>query len=132
MRSSLTDRQLSTLKRRLNQRLQDLQETVRQELVKSDNEQYVHLVGEVHDEGDKSVARLLADLNLSILDQHVSEMRGIQAAFSRIADESYGICPECGDDIPYERLLSHPIALRCRACQSRNEATYAQPTRVFY
>jgi len=42
------------------------------------------------------------------------ELRRIDAALKRIEDGSYGICPECGEDISPERLEVVPTAALCR------------------
>lgn len=55
MTSGLLSKQISELKQRLNERSQTLLEEIRQELLKSDDEQYIQLAGEVHDpEEDRS------------------------------------------------------------------------------
>lgn len=39
-----------------------------------------------------------------------------ESALGRIADGTYGICGECGRDIPIKRLRALPTATRCVAC----------------
>lgn len=46
----------------------------------------------------------------------VQEIRMINAALSRIADGTYGICVACGEPISEERLEAVPHAPRCRNC----------------
>jgi RNA polymerase-binding transcription factor DksA len=41
-------------------------------------------------------------------------------------DGTYGECIDCGCDIPEERLLANPIAVRCVQCQDMFERTHAQ------
>ncbi len=43
----------------------------------------------------------------------------IDAALSRLADESYGTCERCGGAIPRERLVVRPSARTCVPCASR-------------
>ena len=43
----------------------------------------------------------------------------IEAALSRLADESYGTCERCGGAIPPERLLVRPSARTCVPCARR-------------
>jgi DnaK suppressor protein len=43
----------------------------------------------------------------------------IEAALSRLADESYGTCERCGGAIPPERLLVRPSARTCVPCAGR-------------
>jgi RNA polymerase-binding transcription factor DksA len=112
---------------RLELRFRELRELIRQELLSSDNEQYVDLAGRVHDTGDESVADLLADVNLAIIDRHVEEIRDIDAALLRIASGSYGRCADCSELIDAARLDAYPTAKRCHRCQSRREQTHVQP-----
>ena len=44
------------------------------------------------------------------------EIEAIRAALARIEEGSYGICPQCGDDISDERLDVVPHAALCRNC----------------
>ncbi|HEV7735290.1 MAG TPA: TraR/DksA family transcriptional regulator [Candidatus Binatia bacterium] len=42
----------------------------------------------------------------------------IDAALDRIADETFGMCVDCEEDIPVERLRVIPTAVRCVECAS--------------
>ncbi|MCV2489798.1 TraR/DksA C4-type zinc finger protein [Geodermatophilus sp. YIM 151500] len=42
----------------------------------------------------------------------------IDAALDRIADGTYGMCTQCGVEIPLERLEFRPFAAGCVACQA--------------
>jgi DnaK suppressor protein len=49
----------------------------------------------------------------------ISEIREIQKigeALKRIAEGTYGVCAECGDDIDPKRLKALPTATRCISC----------------
>jgi len=52
-----------------------------------------------------------------------SEVRAIEAikALQRIQDGTYGICVDCGRNIPAARLQVKPEATRCVGCQSEHE-----------
>ena len=67
----------------------------------------------------------LADLNLTMLDRHVSALREIEQAEARIRDGSYGECVDCGGEIGFERLLVQPTAVRCVIDQDQYEKTHA-------
>lgn len=123
---SLSQTQLADLVRLLDARHAALLEEVRGALEQSENLQYIELLDRVPaDIGDQSVADALADLNLSIVDRHVRELRDIEAARARTADGTYGVCVDCGDDIAPERLRAWPIAKRCHACQQQRERTFS-------
>ena len=123
---ALTRLQQSKLDQRLEDRYKSLLEEVRDELEKSENQQYIELIGRTPaDTGDESVGDTLADLNLGIIDRHIQEIRDIEAAKARARDRSYGICIDCRTDIDYERLLAYPTAKRCFVCQRQHEKTFA-------
>ena len=123
---ALTQTQLSTLAKALDQRYESLLGEVRDELEQSENQQYVELIGRTPaDSGDQSVGDALADLNLGIIDRHIQEIRDIEAARARIKDHGFGTCIVCETDIGFERLLAYPTAKRCIVCQQQHEKTYA-------
>ena len=75
MPAELSETQIDQLKEHLTQRFYNLRKEISQELLASDDEQYIRLAGEVNDTGDRSVADLLVDINLAVLDQHINEIR---------------------------------------------------------
>jgi len=123
----LTDHQLLEFKSQLKERFCDVREEIRQELLRSDDQHFIDLAGQVHDLEEESVADLLVDLNLAILDMHIEEIRGIDASLIRIAQGGYGVCTHCRDDIVVERLQANLIAARCTPCQSAWERNHAGP-----
>jgi DnaK suppressor protein len=38
-----------------------------------------------------------------------------------MATGQYGLCVECGEEIPVEWLLAQTTAIRCTACQTKAE-----------
>jgi len=46
----------------------------------------------------------------------VQEIHRIEAALQRIAEDTYGICDECGADIDPKRLKALPTASKCILC----------------
>jgi RNA polymerase-binding transcription factor DksA len=51
-----------------------------------------------------------------IEDNKVAEVAAIHAALARIADGSYGVCSNCGADIPAARMAAMPTATACIKC----------------
>jgi DnaK suppressor protein len=49
------------------------------------------------------------------------EIAAIERTLKRIEDGSYGVCVQCGVDIPPARLKAQPLAARCVPCQSARE-----------
>ena len=124
----MTDlRNYGEFKRILQKRYSELREEIRQELLKSDEQHFIDLAGQVHDLQDESVADLLVDLDLAILDMHIEEIRDIDASLMRIASGSYGQCMDCNTDIAEARMRAWPTAKRCQPCQTHFESSHAVP-----
>ncbi|MCC6608635.1 MAG: TraR/DksA C4-type zinc finger protein [Burkholderiales bacterium] len=49
------------------------------------------------------------------------QLRALEAARGRLADGTFGRCVACGRDIELDRLIAHPIAVRCLSCQHSHE-----------
>ncbi len=61
------------------------------------------------------------DLAVALEERESAELAAIDAALQRIASGDYGLCADCGCDIPSARLHANPVALRCVACQDKAE-----------
>lgn len=48
----------------------------------------------------------------------------VQQALAKLSDGSFGICPDCGDELPYGRLKMHPEILLCLECQPEAEQEF--------
>lgn len=74
-----------------------------------------------HDYEDTDFAALLTDRDisdrlLSLLDSNRDQ---VEHAMERLQQGLYGVCEDCGDAIPVERLEFKPEATRCVRCQGR-------------
>lgn len=67
----------------------------------------------------------LADLNAepeaAALERDVADLRDVESALGRLHTPGFGLCADCGAEIPYRRLLANPSASRCLACQAKRE-----------
>ena len=54
-------------------------------------------------------------------EREVNELRAVESALARLHTPEFGICADCGADIPYVRLHAQPSAARCVACQAAAE-----------
>ncbi len=124
----VTAKQIAILKSTLDDRYRSLREEIRQELLASDEEHFIDLAGQVHDLEEESVADLLVDLGLAIIDLHIREIRNIEVALGRIQLGEYGSCIDCGDEVEYARLKAFPTATRCLPCQQNFERNHAGNT----
>ena len=117
--------EIRALKKQLNDRFLVLREEIRQELLQSDEQHFIDLAGQVHDLDEESVAELLVDLKLAVIDFPVEVVRSVDSAPMRIASGSYGSCSDCSPDIELARLQACPTATRCQPCQARHEREHA-------
>jgi DnaK suppressor protein len=121
---ALSRKQIEELGAMIEARYRALREELVREVARARDEQYADLAGATHDSGEESLAHLVVDLDQAEISRDVGELRELEAARRRIADGNYGLCVDCGADIPLERLRAQPGAARCIACQGRHEKTY--------
>jgi DnaK suppressor protein len=75
-------------------------------------------VGDFYDDAESEKGR---QLNHLLSERDRSKLAGIDDALEKIEDETYGLCDECGCDIPKKRLNVLPFARCCIECQSEME-----------
>ena len=61
-----------------------------------------------------------AETHASLIDRAERQLAEIDYALIRLDDGEYGVCLDCGEEIPFERLKVIPSALYCVGCQSRD------------
>lgn len=61
------------------------------------------------------------ELEFTLDARESAELDAIDAALKRIENGSYGICTDCGVDIPAARLHAAPETPRCISCQDKLE-----------
>jgi DnaK suppressor protein len=71
----------------------------------------------LQDNGDKSVDELLKHVNAKILGNKSEILDEIDEALNKLEEGTYGICEECGTEIPLGRLKAVPSATLCVDCQ---------------
>ena len=59
---------------------------------------------------------------LRIRDRERKLIAKIEQALERVANQTFGVCEECGEDISEGRLKARPVTTMCIACKSRAEA----------
>ena len=69
------------------------------------------------DSQEGTIARLLAQLD----DRGTDEIRRIDRAIGRIEGGDYGVCEQCEEPIPVERLEALPTASLCVFCAEARE-----------
>ena len=120
---TLSDSQLDTIRRLLDEREAVLQGEVRAAVAEAEERPGAVApdVGDAVDQGDERFQDGMAHVDKQ---RDQEELMAIDAARGRIADGSYGECIDCGRDIPVERLKAQPTALRCVPCQAAYEKTH--------
>ncbi len=73
---------------------------------------------DINDEASRTVSRRIL---LEIGDKNFDAINQIEGALERIENDQYGICVECGEEIPEKRLELLPYAERCVECKERLE-----------
>jgi RNA polymerase-binding transcription factor DksA len=71
--------------------------------------------------GEDRLADLDREPEAAALERDVLELRDVERALERLHTPEFGICADCGADIPYVRLHAQPSAARCVACQAAAE-----------
>ena len=125
---ALTPQQTQELQGAIERRRTALAAELREDVERVRKDSFEDLAGAAPDRGDESVATLIADLDHADVGRDLTELRGLEAARTRITDGSYGVCASCGADIGFERLRASPAAVRCVDCQRQHEKTYAGTT----
>jgi DnaK suppressor protein len=77
---------------------------------------------EVRSHADEAEAARLDDVHFAEIEVDRLRLSEIEQAQQRMADGRYGICVDCGEGIPRERLLARPMAIRCASCQVAAES----------
>jgi DnaK suppressor protein len=124
---ALHGKPLDELHERLLERRVTLEGEIREDARRLREQSTPEIAGSAPDQGDLSLADLIADLDNAELTRDMQELREVEAALRRIDDQTYGACADCGRDIVLERLRAQPAATRCIDCQRMHERTHAAP-----
>ena len=119
MSQTLTPEQLSQLRQLLQARRDDLQQQMEQNRANLSPAEITAGSVSQDDNARLSMQRREVDAGLTTFD--LEELARIDRAFERMDDGSYGLCNECGCDIPFERLMAEPMTQHCVPCKSRWE-----------
>jgi len=120
---------LEALRLELERQLAQARNRVQEDRALAASEREHNEFREVMDQGDEAVAIEQAASDAALLDRHVQDERSLQAALLRVADNSYGRCVDCDEDIDPARLRIYPACKRCQACQTIHERTRVGPAR---
>ncbi|MDQ3281096.1 MAG: TraR/DksA family transcriptional regulator [Acidobacteriota bacterium] len=75
----------------------------------------------IQDLADKAYSAYSKELNFSLSDSERNLLMLIEEAFTRMKDETYGVCTNCGATIGEKRLAAVPWTPFCIDCQELQE-----------
>jgi RNA polymerase-binding transcription factor DksA len=106
---------------RLEERLKELLGGLSRSELAESTERAGLMLREVVDTKDMAFRAAAAELRELGLQHEARELADIRDALGRITAGTYGLCIECRETIPEERLVAWPTAKRCRPCQEMHE-----------
>jgi RNA polymerase-binding protein DksA len=120
MRAPLTDGRLVGLRDELERRQHELTQRLREH--QSGQSRTEHMI-EVREQDADDVPQREGEreLDMAISDLETRELGRVVDALRRMDAGRYGLCADCEEEIPLQRLRAEPWALRCVACQARRE-----------
>lgn len=84
--------------------------------------QSIYEVDSDGDDVDKIQCDVLMGVYNKLNDRNSKRLNDLEAALKRINDNSFGICEDCEEDIPYKRLLFNPCITTCVCCAEARES----------
>jgi len=71
-----------------------------------------------NDETDHAQREISSCSNYSLIERKARELKNIERLIRKVnKDDNFGLCEECGEQIPMERLLIVPETALCVGCQ---------------
>ncbi|MBX3613182.1 MAG: hypothetical protein KF786_06400, partial [Burkholderiaceae bacterium] len=98
----LSETQIGELLAQIRQRLAVLEEEISRKLGQASEE--FSAFERVGDSGDLSSILNEGEVEMSEALRDIDEWRGLRAALRRVEEGTYGVCIDCGVEIPFERL----------------------------
>jgi RNA polymerase-binding transcription factor DksA len=123
----LPDYDAKEIEAKLHARLQEIEHTRANVTVRSDESDAELADYDQHpgDQGTETLEQELDESKAMILDE---EKSSVEQALERLRQGKYGICVDCGKEIPAARLEAQPEAIRCVEDQRRYEAVHGHTT----
>jgi DnaK suppressor protein len=124
----LTIEQRELLQAKLAERAAALRGEIAAALRRSGSEAALGLANHLDEIDDEAVADLESSIEIAEIERDVLELRDVEQALKRLHEPDYGVCADCGAEIPYSRLSAKPWATRCISCQRLLERSQAPAT----
>jgi RNA polymerase-binding transcription factor len=117
-----SDKREATLREILLKEKQDVTRNLEDQMGRQLNEDLQKRIDDVLDSGDQASLDMAEELDLSLLEMRNKNLKAINDALFRLRNGTYGICEECGAEIPEKRLKVMPFTSLCLSCQQMKEA----------
>lgn len=92
-------------------------EAKRKELLSVSSTREEILIEAAADEFDRLQHQLNREVAIRKLDRESTLLKQVEAALTRIEEDTFGVCLRCEEDIPQKRLSAIPWAAYCISCQ---------------
>lgn len=73
------------------------------------------------DVSDQASAEEDQRFSMRIMEREQNLLKKVNEALDRMKKQAYGICEQCGEDIPYKRLKARPVTTFCIECKTLQE-----------
>jgi|APFre7841882590_1041340.scaffolds.fasta_scaffold12294_2 DnaK suppressor protein len=73
------------------------------------------------DVSDQASAEEDQRFSMRIMEREQNLLKKVNEALDRMKNQTYGICEQCGEDIPYKRLKARPVTTFCIECKTLQE-----------
>lgn len=73
------------------------------------------------DVSDQASAEEDQRFSMRIMEREQNLLKKVNEALDRMKNQNYGICEQCGEDIPYKRLKARPVTTFCIECKTLQE-----------
>lgn len=110
-----------TLRNILLKEKQEITRSIEEQMGRQLSEDLQNRIDHVLDSGEQATLDMTEELDFSLLEMRNKNLKAINNALQRLMEGTYGICEECGSEIPEKRLMVMPFTTFCIACQERQE-----------
>jgi len=73
---------------------------------------------------DRASFEMNRDLSFHLRDRERQLIRQIGKTIESIEDGTFGVCEECGEEIPIARLRARPVTTFCIECKQKQETAH--------
>jgi DnaK suppressor protein len=110
----------------MRKRLEEKQAEIQQHIVSltanpASSEDAIQASYDVEEREEEAVDLQETDVEQALLDNEQTLLAEVQQALARIEHGTYGICSNCGQPIPEQRLEALPWATLCVVCEPESE-----------